>query len=132
MRIPLIPLSVDIVKLSSVYVVYHAYENSNPIIFINFSSWILFFSNGLSHYGGVICFVHITIQKNCELLRYSPLRIDIIYYLISIWHFSSSKFNLLKCFYLLIFWILFVREFLIRFSSNVLFYILKTVSFKLL
>jgi len=94
---------------------------------INFSSWfclpLALKENGLSRYGGVISFVRITNLENVNI-EVLPPRIDILHYLIPLWHVSQTSSFLLKCFLPLIVWILFVMEFLgMAFPKYVLIYL---------
>ena len=62
------------------------------------SRWILLLPlvkfSLVSHYGGVICCVHITSLENVYIEILSP-RIDIVDYLVPRWHVSSTSCNLL-------------------------------------
>ena len=66
-----IPLSIDITRLSSLYVVCHSHEKFRFYMFMNYLLLaficLLLKRNGLSHYGGVISYVHITILENVNI-----------------------------------------------------------------
>ena len=99
-----IPLSIDISRLSSFYVVCQAHMKlifffvSINCLLLNFIC-LLWKINDLSHCGGVICFEHITSLENVNIWGMS-LRIDIRDYLVSLWHAKLKQapfYRLIYC-----------------------------------
>ena len=76
-------------------------------------SWLLWEINGTSHFGGVMCFVHLTVPQMCVHEEYHLVLI-LQAYLVTMWYVFSWEIQILNSPLIISCWILFLP--LVKFS----------------